>query len=125
WGELQDYADKDPSGRDLAPLVDLVDEHGPDAILEAVDQLTHEDRADITISTAHKAKGREWPSIRIAEDFTPPPDDEDQQDEHGNPRPGPIDLGEARLSYVAVTRARQNLDLGGLSWIRHHPQGQT
>ncbi|MCH6161479.1 UvrD-helicase domain-containing protein [Streptomyces marispadix] len=123
WGELQDYAANDPSGRDLAPLVDLVDEHGAEAILTAVDELTHEDRAEITISTAHKAKGREWPSIRIAEDFTPPPDDEDSQDEHGKPLPGPIDLGEARLSYVAVTRARQHLDLGGLSWIHRHPQG--
>ena len=37
WGELQDYAEHDPAGRDLQPLVDLVDTHGTDAILAAVD----------------------------------------------------------------------------------------
>lgn len=36
WGELQDYAAHDPAGRDLQPLVDLVDAHGTDAILSAV-----------------------------------------------------------------------------------------
>jgi ATP-dependent exoDNAse (exonuclease V) beta subunit len=123
WGELQDYAEKDPSGRDLAPLVDLVDEHGTDAILTAVDQLVPEEAAQVTVSTAHKAKGREWPQVRIADDFTPPPDDETCTDADGNPLPGPIDPAEARLSYVAVTRARRHLDLGGLSWIHHHPDG--
>ncbi|MFD7924027.1 UvrD-helicase domain-containing protein [Streptomyces sp. NPDC059740] len=123
WGELQDYAENDPSGRDLAPLVTLVDDHGTDAILNAVAQLTPEPNADITISTAHKAKGREWPRVRIAEDFLPPADSEDRTDAHGNPLPGPIDASEARLSYVAITRARHHLDLGGLSWINTHPDG--
>jgi superfamily I DNA/RNA helicase len=59
WGELQDYAENDPSGRDLAPLVDLVDTHGTDAILHAVHQLSPEEQAQVTVSTAHKAKGRE------------------------------------------------------------------
>jgi len=123
WGELQDYAENDPSGRDLAPLVDLVDTHGTDAILHAVNQLSPEEQAQVTISTAHKAKGREWPSVRIADDFLPPADDEDRTDDDGNPLPGPIDSGEARLSYVAVTRARHHLDLGGLTWIYTHPDG--
>jgi len=30
WGELQDYADFDPAGRDLKPFVDLIDQHGAD-----------------------------------------------------------------------------------------------
>ncbi|MDT0382438.1 UvrD-helicase domain-containing protein [Streptomyces sp. DSM 42041] len=124
WGELQDYAEHDPSGRDLAPLVDLVDTHGTDAILNAVNQLSHEAFADITVSTAHKAKGREWPVVRIADDFTEPaPSPDTPAAEDGTPQPGPIDTAEARLSYVAVTRARQHLDLGGLNWIDHHPDG--
>ncbi|MCX4826300.1 hypothetical protein OG883_42410 [Streptomyces sp. NBC_01142] len=35
--------------------------------------------------------------------------------------PGPIDDAEARLANVAVTRTRERLDLGALSWIHNHP----
>ncbi|MEV7707488.1 DNA helicase [Mesorhizobium sp. B2-3-3] len=120
WGELQDYAAHDPAGRDLQPFVDLVDTHDPDAILTAVDQLTDETHADVTVSTAHTAKGREWPTIRIADDF-PPPRDTNQHDSQGRPIPEPVSDTDARLAYVAVTRARHHLDLGGLSWINTHP----
>ncbi|MFM9458144.1 UvrD-helicase domain-containing protein [Streptomyces europaeiscabiei] len=120
WGELQDYAAHDPAGRDLQPLVDLVDTHGTDAVLSALAQLLPEQQAEVTVSTAHKAKGREWPCVRIADDFTPPKDS-DQLDDTGHAMPGPIDDGEARLAYVAVTRTRRRLDIGGLSWIENHP----
>ncbi|MER6425513.1 UvrD-helicase domain-containing protein [Streptomyces sp. NPDC001137] len=120
WGEVQDYAAYDPAGRDLQPFVDLVDTHGPDAILTAVDQLSDEAHADVTVSTAHTAKGREWPTVQIGNDF-PPPRDTDQHDAEGHPIPEPVNDTDARLAYVAVTRARQHLDLGGLSWINTHP----
>ncbi|WP_063729434.1 UvrD-helicase domain-containing protein [Streptomyces sp. RTd22] len=120
WGEVQEYAEHDPAGRDLQPFVDLVDTHGSDAILAAVDKLTDEDHADVTVSTAHKAKGREWPTVRIADDF-PPPKDSDQHDAQGVPIPEPVSDTDARLAYVAVTRARHRLDLGGLSWIDSYP----
>ncbi|MFJ8608058.1 UvrD-helicase domain-containing protein [Streptomyces sp. NPDC093675] len=122
WGELQDYAAHDPAGRDLQPLVDLVDEHGTDAILDAVAALAPEQHAEVTVSTAHKAKGREWARVRIADDFTPPRDS-DRKDDKGHALPGPIDDSEARLAYVAVTRARERLDMDGLSWIDRHPDG--
>ncbi|MGW5677909.1 UvrD-helicase domain-containing protein [Streptomyces sp. NPDC003860] len=122
WGDLQDYAEHDPAGRDLQPFVDLVGQHGTDTLLRAADLLVDEDRADITVSTAHKAKGRQWTTVRIASDFRPPPDQE-ETDEHGNPLPGVIEDTEARLAYVAVTRAQHTLDLGGLSWIEQHPAG--
>lgn len=122
WGTVQDYAAHDPSGRDLQPLVDLVDTHGTDAILSAVNSLAQEGHAQVTVSTAHRAKGREWATVKIADDFTPPKDT-DQQDAEGRPVPGPIDDSEARLAYVAVTRTRSRLDIGGLSWIQDHPEG--
>jgi hypothetical protein len=34
-----------------------------------------------------------------------------------------IDDAEAHLAYVAVTRARHRLDIGGLSWIRNYADG--
>ncbi|WP_329258480.1 UvrD-helicase domain-containing protein [Streptomyces sp. NBC_01478] len=120
WGELQEYADYDPAGRDLQPFVELVDTHGPEAIIAAVDALTDENNAEVTVSTAHKAKGREWPKVRIADDFPPPPDS-DQQDDSGRAIPEPVSATDARLAYVAVTRARHQLDLGGLTWIENQP----
>ncbi|MFH9008398.1 UvrD-helicase domain-containing protein [Streptomyces afghaniensis] len=120
WMALRDYAEHDPAGSDLQPFANLIDEHGPDAILQAVDRLVREDDAEVTVSTAHKAKGREWARVRIAPDFTPPPDT-DEVDSQGHPVPQPIDEAEARLAYVAVTRARHHLDPTGLAWIHQHP----
>ncbi|MGV4924414.1 UvrD-helicase domain-containing protein [Streptomyces sp. BHT-5-2] len=122
WSELREYAEFDPAGRDLLPLVELIDEHGADAVLRALEHLSPEASAEVTVSTAHRAKGREWSGVRIADDFTGP-DDLDERDADGTPLPGPIDLDEARLAYVAVTRARSRLDIGGLSWINAHPAG--
>ncbi|MFJ5042198.1 UvrD-helicase domain-containing protein [Streptomyces parvulus] len=124
WAELRDYAEHDPAGRDLQPFANLVDEHGADAILQAVDRLVPESAAQVAVSTAHKAKGREWARVRIAADFAPP-SDTDQLDATGRPVPGPVDQAEARLAYVAVTRARRHLDPAGLAWITRHPDNPT
>ncbi|QLJ02870.1 ATP-dependent helicase [Streptomyces sp. NEAU-sy36] len=116
WGDLQDYAAHDPAGHDLQPLVNLVDTHGTAPILAAVAQLVPEPHAQVTISTAHKAKGREWPSVLIADDFRPPKDHQ-PPNQNNAPLTGSVDDAEARLAYVAVTRTRRRLDPGGLSWI--------
>lgn len=110
WQEVQDYTDE-PSGSDLRPFVDLIDEHGPDAVIDATDSLTDERRADIIISTGHKAKGREWDSVRIADDFPKPELDPDTGEFEEVP------AADVMLAYVSVTRARLTLDRGGLAWI--------
>jgi hypothetical protein len=53
-------------------------------------------------------------SAFFCSDF-PPPKDTDQHNDHGRPIPEPVSDTDARLAYVAVTRARHHLDLGGLS----------
>lgn len=105
WGALLEYVEEDQAGRDLKPFVDLVETHGADAIVAAIDSLVDERAASTVISTAHKAKGREWSSVQIADDFPEP---------HGRDEIPKVD---AMLAYVAVTRARQSLDRGGLAWI--------
>lgn len=120
WPTLREYAEHDPTASGLQPFANLVDEHGPDAILQAVEQLAPESTAQVTVSTVHKAKGREWSHVRITPDFPPPPET-DVLDEAGRPIPGPVNGAEARLAYVAVTRARRHLDPAGLAWIHHHP----
>ncbi|MER7111139.1 UvrD-helicase domain-containing protein [Streptomyces sp. NPDC000229] len=119
WGELQEYAEEDPMGGDLLPLVDIIDTHGAEKVLHAVRQLTDESNADIVLSTAHKAKGREWPTVRIADDFEPQATNDVDPD--GQPMPRPYTVDDYRLAYVSVTRARQRLDRRGLQWIDKYP----
>lgn len=71
-------------------------------------------KPDVTVSTAHKAKGLEWGRVRIGDDFRGP----QQNKETGElVMPSPEEL---RLAYVAVTRAETQLDPGSLSWVLGH-----
>ncbi|MEY9906098.1 hypothetical protein ABIA35_002315 [Catenulispora sp. MAP12-49] len=110
WGEVQDYADSDPEAQSLRTIVNLIDSFGPDTIIDAVGRLSDEQEARVIISTAHKSKGREWNTVRIGAGFHAP-----SFDENGLQRP--LRADEARLIYVAVTRARHVLDQSSLSWI--------
>lgn len=110
WGEVQDYVEHDQAGQDLKSIVKLVDKYGADQIIQAVERLSAEEHAKVTVSTAHKAKGREWASVRIGAGFAAP-----QVDDEGAQRE--LDPAEARLVYVAVSRARHLLDLQGIAWI--------
>lgn len=109
WGEVQEFADE-AAGRDLKPLVDLIDTHGVDAIIAAADSLSDERRADVVVSTAHKSKGREWSAVKIADDFPEPEHGDDGEWET-------VPDSDAMLAYVSVTRAMHRLDRGGLGWI--------
>lgn len=95
WEQVQDYVQLDAMGDELAPLVRLLDDYGVETVLRATSTRTSETDADVVVSTAHKAKGREWDVVRLASDF-------------------PIDRmgdSEYRLLYVALTRARRHLDI--------------
>jgi hypothetical protein len=113
WGEVQDYADHDSGGSDLQVAIKLIDKYTPDGVIEILRRLVDERYADVILSTAHKAKGREWRTVRIADDFREPKDDEDG-------RPGPVPREDAMLAYVAVTRAQRRLDREGLAWVDRH-----
>lgn len=106
WAQVQEYVKEDKEARDLAVLVKLVDSHGPEVLLAAVERAVPESVADLVISTAHKAKGREWDRVRVAGDFVEPRDDE-----------GEWNPGELRLSYVTVTRAKRFLDATSMDWL--------
>jgi hypothetical protein len=113
WGEVQDYADSDPEAQSLRTIVNLIDSFGPDTIIDAVGRLSAEQDARVIVSTAHKSKGREWNTVRIGAGFHAPP-----FDETGLQRP--LRPDEARLIYVAVTRARHVLDQSSLSWVNEY-----
>lgn len=106
WGMVREYVEEAYDGGDLKVLVDLIDRYGPEGVIKAIEGCADEVLAEVTVSTAHKAKGREWDSVRIANDFDP--DIEELKE---------VDGPEAMLAYVAVTRARKLLNRKGLAWI--------
>jgi UvrD/REP helicase N-terminal domain len=108
WDAVQLFVRTDTAGADLAASVRLIDKHGPDAVLATVEQLSDPRRADLVVSTAHRAKGLEWGSVQVAGDF------------RRAGAAGPPARAEAMLAYVAVTRARTGLDQTGLAWIDEH-----
>lgn len=99
WASVQQYVIADALGGELKLLVQLVDEFGVPIIESALSGLNSEATADVVVSTAHKSKGRQWPTVALAEDF--PIGTEDK----------PLEPEELRLQYVAVTRAQNVLDL--------------
>jgi hypothetical protein len=109
WGAVQEYVEDDSAAQDLKSLVRLVDAYGEEMIMGAVDRLSPEESAQVTVSTAHKAKGREWASVRIGAGFVAPSADDNGLQRRLSP-------AEARLIYVAVTRAKRTLDIASLAW---------
>ncbi|MGI5178649.1 UvrD-helicase domain-containing protein [Dactylosporangium sp. CA-152071] len=104
WRELLAYVGEESAGRDLKVMVDLCHRYGPSTLIDTVDRLSPQQRCDVVVSTAHKAKGLEWPSVRIGGDFAPPADGSKPE------------RAELMLAYVAVTRAQEQLDRGSLNW---------
>ena len=73
---------------------------GPSELLQLLDQTVDEEAAEVVISTVHRSKGREWRRVRCAGDF---------------PAVDKMDKEELMVAYVAMTRARDILDIS--SWI--------
>lgn len=115
WPDVQDHSKTD-EGADLRPMVRLIDNYGVDAIvnmmatcIDGADKKQQGKHSDVTITTAHKAKGLEWNRVRIHDDFKPAKAESDEAT-----GPSETDL---RLMYVAVTRARLFLDCSALAWV--------
>ncbi len=113
WDSVRQFVLTDAAGADLAAIVRLIDTHGAAMILGTVEQLSREARADILVATAHRAKGLQWGRVLVARDFRFP----EPRPESGQESPVRIPRADAMLAYVAITRARYELDPGGLTWI--------
>jgi AAA domain/UvrD-like helicase C-terminal domain len=125
WGDVQEYVEHESAGADLKAFVRLVDTEGADRILSALEGLVPTKtkpwgngktqrpaqpvvKADVTVSTAHKAKGLEFERVLTCDDFPSP-----KPSEVGNTTQ-PMAAGELRLAYVTATRATQRLDPTGV-----------
>jgi len=104
WHDVVDAARSD-EGEQLLPFVNLVEAKGEQQLLWALHNSVGADECDVVISTAHKAKGREWPSIRLTDDFmkSARPSRKKTREK--------LDPSELRLLYVAVTRAKTSISL--------------
>jgi hypothetical protein len=126
WHAVQAYVRTDAAGADLAASVRLIDKHGAIGVLRVISQLSEPGRAELTVSTAHRAKGLEWDSVLVASDFREPV--RGLSSGPGASGSGSVasrapwtSRAEAMLAYVAVTRARAELDRSGLAWIDNYP----
>jgi energy-coupling factor transporter ATP-binding protein EcfA2 len=104
WFEVREYSDNYPEeAQELKSMVDLVDRFGVEPLIRALKKIVPEDEAEVLISTAHKAKGREWKSVKLAGDFLHPQD---------------MEVEDLRLAYVSVTRAIEFLDMSEWALIQ-------
>lgn len=102
WDEVIEFAGSD-EGESLRSFVSIVGAFGEEALIQRLKSVEREESsADLIISTGHKAKGREWDSVTLHSDFEPRPSKED-------PNKFVLNQEEARLLYVATTRAKEHL----------------
>jgi hypothetical protein len=104
WQDVQEYAGSF-AGRDLLPVVQIIDREGTDYLRALLSRISPEDQADYVISTVHRAKGLEWDKVRVTGDFRFRTEDDGRTT---------MTEDEKRLLYVALTRARRLLDASEL-----------
>ncbi len=97
WLEVKEYVASYPDEtHEIKTMIDLVDRFGVETLVSALKKVVLESESDVVVSTAHRAKGREWDSVKLAGDYLHPVD---------------MDTEDLRLAYVSVTRAIRNLDM--------------
>lgn len=102
WHEVVDFAESE-EGESLRSFVNIVTANGEATLIHKLKSVSREEEgADLVVSTGHKAKGREWDSVTLFTDFEPRLSKDD-------PPKQVLNQEEARLLYVAVTRARELL----------------
>jgi hypothetical protein len=109
WDELEKLGEVSPQ---VKVLLDLIQEANPYALASYLRQAQvrpHE--AKLLVSTAHKAKGREWDRVALWDDFPT------WWEEGSAPLGVEPDPEEENLFYVAMTRARRHLSLAKLPTV--------
>lgn len=106
WSELVSFSETE-AGTDLASIVNLARNRDLDKLITTLTKASKvsEQNADVVLSTAHKAKGREWSKVKLANDFR------DSESKAYTPE-------ETNLLYVAATRAIDKLDVSDCDAIK-------
>ncbi|MFM2096557.1 MAG: hypothetical protein RIS70_3681 [Planctomycetota bacterium] len=104
WREVMEFS-KTEEGQEYRKLVNLVTAHKVAELRNALKQVEQSpETSTVTLSTTHKAKGREWDRVELTDDFHVP-----QKNKDGKRTAVPKE--ELRINYVALTRARHELVL--------------
>lgn len=102
WDDVRTAA-QDNELSELVTLVNLVERFTVSMLKTAVSRAeANESAAEVVLSTVHKAKGREWKRVRLADDFLLGLNDEAE----GQKKRKSMHKEEVRIAYVAVTRAK-------------------
>lgn len=105
FAELKEYCEQFPNDQNISGVFRLYMRYGYQYLSRTIEAFrSNEQHHDVTITTVHKAKGREWENVLLADDF--------------EGRSFSVDTkanvkingeAEARLLYVAITRAKKGL----------------
>ena len=99
WQEVIECSETE-SGQELKSFVKMIKDHGIPKLIEGLSATAmYANGADLTLTTAHKAKGLEWENVRLYSDFMEPVENK------------PLPQEEINLLYVAATRALGTLDI--------------
>ncbi len=109
WADAVDWAEAEEQALDAdAALIRLIASRTVKQLRYLLSRnVKTEASADVVITNAHQAKGRQWETVRLEDDFPHP---ENRGDDEARWRES------LRVAYVAVTRAQQGLDLGEGFW---------
>lgn len=116
WPEVIKASDED-AYKYLKPLVEMVESYGPPVLRQVLARVRgnelDESSCSQVFSTVHKAKGREFPTVSLCDDFVDCPATQEEKVRTGwNPEEG-------NLLYVAVTRAQMRLDVSNCTAALH------
>lgn len=110
WNAVCAAAETD-EGADLKRIVKVIDAHGINGLRKALLQVPRaEDESTLTLSTGHKAKGMEWESVRLADDFLLGVSENDVAKVAAKLE-APDHSPELRLFYVAATRGKTAIEI--------------
>lgn len=110
WRDVVEFADTQ-EGAYLLTFVNLVEDRGEQQLMAALNRTFDEADANLVLSTAHKAKGREWAKVQLFDDFLPARPISKGSSKADQKKAGDEFDAELRLFYVAMTRARDVIDI--------------
>ena len=108
FADLVEYVNENENDPQVSKIVKLIYKFGSRRLLAILSACSKEKNPDVMITTCHKAKGLEWDSVMLGNDYCYEINDDGDLE---------ISDNELMVLYVAVTRAKRNIDIGGISDI--------